>query len=138
MSTQGAGSGERIQRIVHIARIREGSEGNLRQMVEQRFPVDALSGTNIQELTVFVGSTYLLTEWAFTGEYTPTFTAIRNDSTINAFMEELGRHLDDEPVPLPDAPAMQFLASQALHWDQSGGREGTPHMRPKEASSDRI
>ena len=124
-------------RLVHIARIREGSEGDLRRMVSERFPVDELANAGIDDVKVFIGSTYLLTEYAFSGEYTPTFTALRNNGSVNGFMEELGRMLDDEPLPLPDAPAMQFLASQALAWSKDGTREGTPHVRSKDASSDR-
>ena len=137
-SSDGAGPQETMQRLVHIARIQSGSEANVRRLVEERFPVSALAGTGIREATVFVGSTYVLTEYGFSGEYTPTFTAYRNDPTVNAFLEEIGRLLDDEPAPLPDAPAMQFLASQALHWDSSRGVEYTPRVRPKEASRDRV
>ena len=137
--TDGAAPPEGVQRLVHIAHIRSGSEGDLRRLVEDRFPVSALAGTGIQEVTVFIGSTYLLSEYAFSGEYTPTFAGFRNNPTINAYLEEIGRLLDDEPAPLPDAPAMQFIASQALHWDSRSGRVTyTPRMRPKEASTDRV
>ena len=131
-------SGEALERLVHIARIRSGSEGDLRRLVTERFPHGALDGTGIQEVTVYVGSTYLLTEYGFTGEYTPVFTAFRNNPVVNAFLEEIGQLLDDEPAPLPDAPAMQVLASQALHWKISQDVEFTPRVRSKEQSADRV
>ena len=131
-------SHETMQRIVHIARIRDGNEADLRRLVENRFPASAVAGTAIREITTFIGSTYMLTEYGFTGEYTPTFAAFRGNPVINRFLEEAGRLLDDEPAPLPDAPAMQFLASQALRWDREHGVQGTPHVRPKEASTDRV
>ena len=126
-----------VERIVHIARIRSGSEGDLRRLVTERFPTEELAAAGIRKASVFIGSTYLLTEYAFDGEYTPTFTALRGNPRVNAFLEEIGAHLDDEPAPLPDAPAMQMLASQALHWERDGQTAYTPRVRPKEASRDR-
>ena len=138
----GGGSGtagqDTMERIVHIARIRVGNEADLRRLVRDRFPVSALAESGIQEFTIFIGSTYLLTEYGFTGEYTPVFTAFRNNPVVNAFLEEIGQLLDDEPAPLPDAPAMQVLASQAFHWKISQDVEFTPRVRSKEQSADRV
>lgn len=124
-------------RLVHIARIRTGSEADLRRMVSERFPADEVGNAGIDDVKVFIGSTYLLTEYAFSGEYTPIFTALQKNQTVSGFMDELGRMLDDEPLPRPDATAAQTLASQALAWSKDGTREGTPHVRSKDGSSDR-
>jgi hypothetical protein len=126
------------ERLVHIAQIREGDESKVRQLVQERFPAQAFEQTGVQSVTMFVGSTYLISEYEFTTEYTPTFTTLRSDPTINGFIEQLGRLLDDEPMPVPDAPAMQFLASQALRWQRGHGTEHTPRVRPKSASTDRV
>ncbi len=138
MTTEGTGQLQATERIVHIARIRDGNEADVRRMVQDRFPHVELEGMGISGVTVFIGSTYMVTEWLYTGEYTPTFSALRNNGTVTAFLEEIGRMLDDQPAPLPDAPAMQFLASQAFHWRAGQAPEGTPRVRPKEASSDRV
>jgi hypothetical protein len=123
--------------MVHIARIRAGSEAELRRLATEPVPTEALAAAGIEELTLFVGSAYAVTAYAFRGEYTPTFTALRRNPDVGAFLEALGSHLDDEPAPVPDIPAQQTLASQALHWDTASGVSTTPVVRPKAASTDR-
>jgi hypothetical protein len=127
-----------VQRIVHIARIRAGSEAELRRLAAEPVPTDVLAEAGVEELTLFVGSAYAVTAYAFRGEYTPTFTAVRRNPAFAAFLEALGSHLDDTPAPHPDTPAEQTLASQALHWDAASGVSSTPVVRPKAASTDRV
>jgi hypothetical protein len=126
---------QQTERIVHIARIRAGNEGEVRRLVNQRFPVSAMAVPGLQGLSSFVGSAYVLTEYAFTGEFTPVFTAFRNQPAVASYLQELGTLLDDEPAPEPNAPALQVLASQALHWNRTDGLTFTPHVRPREAAS---
>jgi hypothetical protein len=124
--------------MVHIDRIRAGSEGELRRLAAKPVPAEALADAGIDELTLFVGSAYVVTAYTFRGEFTPTFTALRRNSAFATFLDSLGSHLDDEPAPRPDTPAEQTLASQALHWDGVAGVSTTPAMRPKAASTDRV
>ena len=124
-----------VQRIVHIARIRSGNEASLRRLVEERFPVSAMAAPGLLELSTFVGSTYLLTEYAYSGEYTAVFNAYRNNPAVSTYLQELGELLDDEPAPQPDTPAQQFLATQALHWDRTEGLAFTPRVRPRDGGS---
>jgi hypothetical protein len=128
--------GDATNRLMHIARIRQGSEGEVRRVLEERFPRSALDSTGIQEMTVFVGSGYLLTQYGFSGEFTPVFTAFRADPGVAAYLEAMGQLLDDQPAPMADEPGGQYVASQAAHWSPSGGLEFAPHLRSKEASSD--
>lgn len=133
----GAGTtdGGPITRLVHIARIRSGSESELRRMVQDRFPASALGEIGMAEVAIYIGSSYMLTEYGFSGEFTPTFNALRAHPQLKMFLEEAGRLLDDEPAPLPDAPAAQYLASQALHWNEGGALEFSPRVRSKDGSS---
>ncbi len=133
-STDGRFPGQQIARIVHIARIRSGNEGEVRRLVNERFPVSAMAVPGLEELSSFVGSSYVLTEYAFTGDFTPVFTAFRQQPAVSSYLQELGKLLDDEPAPHPNAPAQQVLASQALHWNRTDGLSFTPHVRPRETA----
>jgi hypothetical protein len=104
----------------------------VRRLIE-RFPVMALSTPGIAELNAFVGSTYVILEYGFQGEFTEVFGAFRADPAVAAYLEELGHLLDDEPAPLPEMTGGQSLASQALHWDGAAGLSFTPHVRPKDS-----
>ncbi len=127
---------EPLQRLVHVARIRQGSEADVRRLVEERFPVTALYEPGIRELSTYVGSTYVLSEYGFHGAFDAVFNAFRANPAVAAYLQELGQLLDDEPAPLPDAAGHQYLASQALHWDSTAGLSFTPWMREKAASSE--
>ncbi len=129
------GGGRKTERIVHIARIRAGNEADVRRLVEEQFPAAALAGTSIREVTTFIGSGQLVTTYAFDGEFTPTFAAVREHPAMTAYLTELGRHLDDAPAPQVDAPAAQRLASQAAHWTEAAGATYTPRVRPKHGST---
>ncbi len=131
--TDGQQPGRQTERIVHIARIRAGNEGEVRRLVNGRFPVSAMAVPGLQALSSFVGSAYVLTEYAFTGNFASVFTAFRNQPAVATYLEELGKLLDDEPAPQPNAPAQQVLASQALHWNRTDGLTFTPHVRPRDA-----
>ena len=127
-----------MERLVHIARIRQGNEADVRRLIEERFPRDAIARVGIREMTVFVGSGYCITEYGYDREYTPLFRALRDDPEIAAYLQELGRLLDDAPAPRADEPGRPYLASQALRWDGAGGVEFTPRLRSSEASRDRT
>ncbi len=127
---------EPLQRLVHVAHIRQGSEADVRRLVEERFPVSALYEPGIRELSTYVGSTYVLSAYGFHGAFEQVFTAFRANPAVAAYLQELGQLLDDEPAPLPDASGHQYLASQALHWDSAAGLSFTPRMREKTASSE--
>ncbi len=135
MDGNGQYPGRQTERIVHIARIRAGNEGEVRRLVNERFPVSAMAVPGLHGLSSFVGSAYVLTEYAFTGEFTTVFSAFRNQPAVAAYLEALGKLLDDEPAPQPNASAQQVLASQALHWNRTDGLTFTPHVRPREATS---
>lgn len=126
---------EAVQRLVHVARIQGGSEAALRRLLEEHFPVSAMSVPGLHDLGVFIGNAYLLTEYSFSGEFEPIFTAFRAQPAVATYLTELGRLLDDEPAPQPDMAALQILASQALHWDQISGLAFTPRVRAPAASS---
>jgi hypothetical protein len=123
------------QRMVHLARIREGTEADVRRLVATRFPQAALEQSGIREMTIFVGSGYCVTEYGFTGEFTPVFAAFRADQSVAVFLEALGGLLDEEPAPFADEPGGQYLASQALHWAPGAPAQFTPHVRPQAAPS---
>ena len=130
---QGLGaSPEPQERLAHIARIQSGNEADVRGIIE-RFPVLALSEPGIEELNAFVGSSYVILEYGFRGEFADVFRAFRANPAMTAYLNELGRLLDDEPAPLPDATGHQYLASQALHWDRDNGLTFTPHVRAKDS-----
>jgi hypothetical protein len=123
------------ERLVHIARIRSGSEGDLRRLLEERFPVAALAAPGLTELNMFIGNGYLLTEYGYRGEFEPVFQSFRAQPGVADYLQQLGELLDDEPAPQPDMTAAQMLTSQALHWDRENGLSFTPRVRPAEAST---
>jgi hypothetical protein len=127
------GSDEAVQRLLHVARIRAGSEADLRRLLEQRFPVDATGFAGLNETGVFIGNGYMLTEYGFSGEFEPLFRAFCAQPGVASYLEELGDLLDDEPAPVPDLTALQVLASQALQWDRRSGLSFTPRVRPAQA-----
>jgi hypothetical protein len=133
---QPAAPAESMQRLVHVARIRTGSEAALRRLLEEHFPVAAMAVPGLHELGVFVGNDYLLTQYGFSGEFAPVFNTFRAQPAVASYLQELGHMLDDEPAPLPDMTAMQVLASQALHWDEVGGLSFTPRVRSREAATE--
>jgi len=123
------------EHLVHIARVKTGSEGELRGLIESRFPETAVAAAGVSEMTIYLGSGFMLTEYAFDGAFNATFRALREHPEFKSFLDDLSRLVNDEPVPQPDHTATQNLASQAMRWDAADGVRFTSSSKPSPSSA---
>jgi hypothetical protein len=107
-----------MARILHVARMREGQEAELRGYLESRWPEVDFSDAGLVEVNVFIGSGYCATLYEYEGDFKPVFRKLSASASAQRFFSGLAHLLEDFPFPLPEETAQVPLAGDAFRWPE--------------------